>query len=91
MAMKHIRAGDVHAARGFVQECGRHGHQGTQQLVLRQRPVSYRALLTLLYGALGSFRYDVDSRRRLYRQRRWRAVDSVEATAEVFTVQSSPR
>jgi len=70
MAMKHVRAGDLHALRGLLRECGRHGREGTHQLLQGHRPVSFRALLTLLHGAAGSFRYEVDRRHRLYRQPR---------------------
>jgi GT2 family glycosyltransferase len=88
MAMKHIRAGDSHALRGLLRECGRHGREGVRQLLQGRRPVSYRALLTLLRGAAGSFRYDVDPQRRLYRPRGAASPAAVGAHDSAFGIES---
>ncbi len=69
MAMKHVRAGDVYALGSLFWEAGRHGREGVRQALHRQRPVSFRALITLLGGAVSSFQYDVDTGNRLYQRR----------------------
>src|SRR5262249_12022159 len=83
MAMKHIRSGDAYALRSFLREGARHGREGTRQMLRGRRPVSYRALLTLLHGAASSFRYEIDAQRRLYRRHGSRAISTARPTARL--------
>lgn len=67
MCMKHARCGDFEMLRLALKELRRRLAKGTGHLLHGRRPSGYRAAAGALYGILGSFRYRVDKKRRLYR------------------------
>lgn len=66
MCMKQARCGDVNMLRPVVTELRRWVGQGTGLLLRGRRPSGYGVAIGALYGVLGSFRYRVDKRRRVY-------------------------
>ena len=66
MCLKHVRCGDVQMLGPVLREFHALAGQGSRLLLQAKRPSGYRGTASLLAGAVGSFRYDVDRARRLY-------------------------
>ena len=67
MCMKQVRCGDKEMLRPVVRELRKWFGEGTGHLVRGRRPSGYGVATGAVYGMLGSFRYRVDKKRRLYR------------------------